>query len=116
MSAKTISAKHFEESVRAFLRAHLGVVHREDVGPLFGLVATLPGELALDASVRRRWTEAVSTALAPHTRDSAASAVQWTRAVLHPAPGERQSRMSALAPGVHAALRASIRASRRAGR
>lgn len=116
MSAKATSAKHFEESVRAFLHAHLGVVYREDVGPWFGQVATLPGEQAFDARFRRRWIEAISTALAPHPRDTAASAVKWAHAVMHPAPGERQSRMSALAPGVHAALRASIRGSRRAGR
>ncbi|MEO5784696.1 MAG: hypothetical protein ABIS17_04205 [Casimicrobiaceae bacterium] len=115
MSAKATSAKYFQESVRGLLHAHLGVVYREDVGPWFGQVASLPGEHAFDARFRRRWAEAISTALAPHTRDTAA-AHEWAQTVMPPAPGERQSRMSALAPGVHAALRASIRASRRAGR
>ncbi len=111
MTAKLLTQAQFEEAIDTFLGAHLGLVHREDVGPLFGQVAALRREWHFDSGARRQWAEAVSAALAPFPRETVG-----THASMPDGAGERRARMSALAPGVHAALHASVDSTRRGGR
>lgn len=114
MTARPFTPTQFAESVRSFLDAHVGIVHREDVGPLLGQAAVLAREGPFDPSMRRHWPEALCAALAPFEREARAPAVRWTHVDGAPAD-PRRTPVSALAAGVHAAMRASVR-NRRAGR
>ena len=49
--------------VTAFLDQHMGMVHRDDVGPLFGQLASICQDTAVDATMRRYWSDAMTIAL-----------------------------------------------------
>ena len=58
-------------AVSAFLDRHMGMVHRDDVGPLFGQLATICSQAPLaDATTRKSWCDAVTVALAGDRRGS----------------------------------------------
>lgn len=112
MAPKSFIPNRFEAAIDAFLAAHMGMVHREDVGPLFGQLALLRRERPVDASVRKHWLEAISAALAPDMRNVQPQRVQWAHAVAAGTP--RQSSPSGDVP--HARIRAGVRGARRASR
>ena len=110
MAPKPLIPKRYETAIEAFLAANMGMVHRDDVGPLFGQLALLCRDTRPDAVTRRYWSEAVSAALAPDSRGGHGSRVQWVHAVA--AAGERRS-----APSRSTVLRARAKAGiRSAGR
>ena len=81
------SAKQCDDAIKAFLDRHMGVVHRDDIGPLFGQLSTLCTATRADSLTRRYWTKAVSVALADDPRTTpACERSQWTRAVVGPLP------------------------------
>ncbi len=112
MAPKSFIPNRFEAAIDAFLAAHMGVVHREDVGPLFGQLALLRRETPADATVRKYWPEAICAALAPDMRNVQPQRVQWAHAVVAGTP--RRTSPSADVP--HARIRAGLRGARRASR
>ena len=79
--------KQRDAAIIAFLDRYIGVVQRDDIGPLFGQLSTLCTATRADSLTRRYWTKAVSVALADDPRTTpACERSQWTRAVVGPLP------------------------------
>lgn len=74
--------KACDDAIMAFLDRQMGVVQRDDVGPLFGQLSMLCTATRADSVTRRYWTEAVSVALADDPRTTRSrERSHWTRAV-----------------------------------
>jgi hypothetical protein len=114
MAPKPLIQKRYETAIEAFLAANMGMVHREDVGPLFGQLALLCRDTRPDAVTRRYWSEAVSAALAPDTLAGNGGRVQWVHAVA--AAGQRRSTPSRSTAVLRAHVKAGIRSAGRAPR
>ncbi|MDQ6621468.1 MAG: hypothetical protein M3Z31_17540 [Pseudomonadota bacterium] len=63
MAPEPLTQEQCNAAVTAFLETHLGGVHRDDIGPLFGQLASFLNEPPADASTRSYWAEATSFAL-----------------------------------------------------
>ena len=81
------SAKQCDDAIKAFLDRHMGVVHCDDIGPLFGQLSTFCTATRADSVTRRYWTQAISVALADDPRTTrAGERSRWTRAVVAALP------------------------------
>ena len=72
MAPTPLTQDECNAAVNAFLDQHMGMVHREDVGPLFGQLASICSEPVADASVSKHWRDAVTVALVGDRRSSGA--------------------------------------------
>lgn len=81
--APKAAAKQCDDATVAFVESQMGVVQRDDVGPLLGALTTLCRATRSNSLTRRYWAEATSVALAddPRTQRSSRSRLQWTAAV-----------------------------------
>lgn len=71
MAPTPLTREDCNAAVAAFLDRHLGMVHRDDVGPLFGQLVTLCSQAPLaDPTTRRYWSDAVTLALAGDRRSA----------------------------------------------
>ena len=76
MAPTPLPATECAEAIRHILRVNLGVVHRDDVGPVFGRLAVLLQELEFDADTHNAWPEAVSAAVCESRGEG--YRVRWT--------------------------------------
>ena len=72
MAPTPLTRDECNAAVTAFLDVHMGMVHRDDVGPLFGQLALICNQTLADATTHRYWGDAVSLALAGDRRISGA--------------------------------------------
>lgn len=70
MAPTALSKEECNQTVGAFLDAHLGVVHCDDIGPLFGQLAFICNDTPPDPLANRYWPEAVTAALSDDPRSS----------------------------------------------
>jgi hypothetical protein len=72
MAPTPLTSEECNAAITPFLDRHMGMVHRDDVGPLFGQLALICRQPAIDATINRYWGDAVSIALAGDRRASGA--------------------------------------------
>lgn len=72
MAPTPLTREECTAAITAFLDRHMGMVHRDDVGPLFGQLACICNQPMADATIQRYWGDAVSIALAGDRRVSGA--------------------------------------------
>ena len=89
MAPTPLTREECNAAIAAFLDRHLGMVHRDDVGPLFGQLTTICSQAPLaDPTIRRCWWDAVTIALAGDRR-SAGSRQDLSAAALPKAASSR---------------------------
>jgi hypothetical protein len=72
MAPTLLTRDECNAAINAFLDQHMGMVHRDDVGPLFGQLACMCTQSLPDPTIQRYWGDAVSVALAGDRRISGA--------------------------------------------
>ena len=85
MAPTPLTNEQCQAAINAFLDRYLGMVHRDDVGPLFGQLAVICNDPSRDPAVRDDYASAVCIALAGDRRlsgeryDSPAAALPRAR-------------------------------------
>ena len=85
MPSEVLTQDECHAVILAFLRDHLGTVHRDDVGPLFGQLAIISSWMQPDPASRQHLARAVSAALGAGPYPSGFATITWTKAVVVPA-------------------------------
>ena len=111
MTAKSLSLHECEDAIDAFLARYVGMVHRDDVGPLFGRLADLRRELRHYPHALAWANQAMRAALAPDAAARSERTVRWTH-VIASSGGARRTTAAAGAPALHARIRAAMTGAR----
>ena len=113
MPGKSLSIHDYEHAIDTFLAANLGVVQRDDVGPLFGRLADLRRELRFSSQALAWAGEAMRAALAPDVSPESERTVRWTHVI---ASRARRTTAASRALALHARTHGAMSAGRKGTR